>query len=146
MSIVTGGGGCHVPGGGVWSVTERRVIASAGAPAAIGPYSQAIRAGGLVFVSGQIPLDPATGQVAAGGIAAQAELVLESLRAILEASGSGMDRVVKTTVYLTDLGGFPAVNEVYARYFPQAPPARATVQVAALPRGAGIEIEAVALA
>ena len=127
-------------------MTERRVIASAGAPAAIGPYSQAIRAGGLVFVSGQIPLDPATGQAAAGGIAAQAELVLESLRAILEASGSGMDRVVKTTVYLTDLGGFPAVNEVYARYFPQAPPARSTIQVAALPRGVGIEIEAVALA
>jgi 2-iminobutanoate/2-iminopropanoate deaminase len=124
---------------------ERTVIATSRAPAAIGPYSQAIRAGGLVFVSGQIPLDPATGQVAAGGIAAQAERVLESLRSILEASGSGLDRVVKTTVYLTDLGGFAEVNEVYARFFPQAPPARATVQVAALPRGAGIEIEAVAL-
>ena len=127
-------------------MTERRVIASAGAPAAIGPYSQAIRAGGLVFVSGQIPLDPATGQVVEGGIAEQAERVLESMRAILEASGSGMERVVKTTVYLTDLGRLAEVNEVYGRFFPHAPPARATVQVAALPRGVGIEIEAVALA
>jgi 2-iminobutanoate/2-iminopropanoate deaminase len=127
-------------------VTERRVIASAGAPAAIGPYSQAIRAGGLVFVSGQIPLDPATGQVVEGGIAVQTERVLESMRAILEASGSGMERVVKTTVYLTDLGRFAEVNEVFGRFFPHEPPARATVQVAALPRGVGIEIEAVALA
>ena len=127
-------------------MTERRVIASAGAPAAIGPYSQAIRAGGLVFVSGQIPLDPATGQVVEGGIAEQAERVLESMRAILEASGSGMERVVKTTVYLTDLGRFAEFNEVYGRFFPHAPPARSTVQVAALPRGVGIEIEAVALA
>jgi 2-iminobutanoate/2-iminopropanoate deaminase len=127
-------------------MTERTVIVSAGAPAAIGPYSQAIRAGGFVFVSGQIPLNPETGQVVAGGIAAQAERVLDSLRAILEAAGSGLDRVVKTTVFLTDLGNFTEVNGVYARYFPQAPPARATVQVAALPRGVGIEIEAVALA
>jgi 2-iminobutanoate/2-iminopropanoate deaminase len=127
-------------------VTERTVIVSAGAPAAIGPYSQAIRAGGVVYVSGQIPLDPGTGHVVPGGIAAQAERALESLRAVLEASGSGLARVVKTTVYLTDLGTFAEVNEVYARYFPQAPPARATVQVAALPRGAAIEIDAVALA
>ena len=124
---------------------EREVIVSTGAPAAIGPYSQAIRAGGMVFVSGQIPLDPATGQVVDGGIAAQAERVLDSLRAILDASGSGLERVVKTTVFLTDLGTFAEVNEVYARFFPQEPPARATVQVAALPRGVGIEIEAVAL-
>jgi len=127
-------------------MTEREVIASAGAPAAIGPYSQAIRAGGRVFVSGQIPLDPETGQVVTGGIAAQTERALESLRAILAASGSGLERVVKTTIFLTDLGAFAEVNAVYARYFPQAPPARATVQVAALPRGVGIEIEAVALA
>ena len=126
--------------------TERTVIASSGAPAAIGPYSQAIRAGGLVFVSGQIPLDPATGAVVEGGIAAQAARALESLRAVLAAAGSGLDRVVKTTIFLTDLGDFAEVNEVYARYFPAAPPARATVQVAALPRGVGIEIEAVALA
>jgi 2-iminobutanoate/2-iminopropanoate deaminase len=127
-------------------MTEREVIVSAGAPAAIGPYSQAIRAGGLIFVSGQIPLDPRTGQVVEGGIAAQAERALVSLRAILEASGSGLERVVKTTVFLTDLGTFAEVNEVYARFFPRAPPARAAVQVAALPRGVGIEIEAVALA
>ena len=127
-------------------MAERTVIVSAGAPTAIGPYSQAIRAGGLVFVSGQIPLDPQTGQVVEGGIAAQAERVLDSLRAILNASGSGLERVVKTTVFLTDLGNFTEVNEVYARFFPLAPPARATVQVAALPRGVGIEIEAVALA
>jgi 2-iminobutanoate/2-iminopropanoate deaminase len=126
-------------------MTERRAIVTAGAPTAIGPYSQAIRAGGLVFVSGQIPLDPETGQVVTGGIKAQTERVLESLRAILEASGSDLERVVKTTIFLTDLGGFAEVNEVYARFFPQAPPARATVQVAALPRGVGIEIEAVAL-
>jgi 2-iminobutanoate/2-iminopropanoate deaminase len=127
-------------------MTERTVIVSASAPAAIGPYSQAIRAGGLVFVSGQIPLDPETGQVVAGGIAAQAERALVSLRAILDASGSGLERVVKTTVFLTDLGTFAEVNEVYARFFPHASPARSTVQVAALPRGVGIEIEAVALA
>jgi 2-iminobutanoate/2-iminopropanoate deaminase len=127
-------------------MTERKVIVTAGAPAAIGPYSQAIRAGGFIFVSGQIPLDPGTGQVVGGGIAAQAERALASLRAILDASGSGLERVVKTTVFLTDLGSFTEVNEVYARFFPQAPPARATVQVAALPRGVGIEIEAVALA
>ena len=122
------------------------VIVSAGAPAAIGPYSQAIRAGGMIFVSGQIPLDPGTGEVIAGGIAEQAERVLASLRAVLDAAGSGLDRVVKTTVYLTDLGAFAEVNGIYARYFPQAPPARSTVQVAALPRGVGIEIDAVALA
>ena len=125
---------------------ERAVIVSAGAPAAIGPYSQAIRAGGLLFVSGQIPLDPATGQVVAGGIGTQTERVLRSLQAILETAGSGLERVVKTTIFLTDLGDFAAVNETYGRFFPQSPPARATVQVAALPRGVGIEIEAVALA
>jgi len=125
---------------------ERTVIASDGAPAAIGPYSQAVRGGGFVFVSGQIPLDPATGALVAGGAAAQAERALQSLRAVLEAAGSGLDRVVKVTIYLTDLKDFAAVNAVYAGYFPAAPPARATVQVAALPRGAAIEVEAVALA
>ncbi|HWR98387.1 MAG TPA: Rid family detoxifying hydrolase [Candidatus Methanoperedens sp.] len=127
-------------------MSERIVISSGGAPAAIGPYSQAVRAGGLVFVSGQIPLDPATGALVAGGAAAQAERALASLQAILESAGSGLHRVVKTTIYLTDLSDFAAVNEVYARFFPAQPPARATVQVAALPRGAAIEIEAVALA
>ena len=125
---------------------DRTVIASGGAPAAIGPYSQAVQAGGFVFVSGQIPLDPATGALVAGGAAAQAERALQSLRAVLEAAGSGLDRVVKTTIYLTDLADFAAVNAAYAGYFPAAPPARASVLVAALPRGAAIEIEAVALA
>ena len=127
-------------------MTERVVIRSAGAPAAIGPYSQAVKAGGMVFVSGQIPIVPETGQVVEGGIAAQTEQALDSLRAILEESGSGLERVLKTTVFLADLGSFAEVNEVYARFFPESPPARSTVQVAALPRGVGIEIEAVALA
>ena len=127
-------------------MSERKVTTSGGAPAAIGPYSQAIQAGGFLFVSGQIPLDPATGALVPGGAAEQATRALESLRAILEAAGSGLGRVVKTTIYLTDLGDFAAVNAVYAGFFPAEPPARATVQVAALPRGAAVEIEAVALA
>jgi 2-iminobutanoate/2-iminopropanoate deaminase len=127
-------------------VTDRQVVSSAGAPAAIGPYSQAVLAGGFVFVSGQIPLDPETGQLVAGDAAAQAERALISLQAVLEAAGSGLHRVVKTTIFLTDLADFAAVNAVYARFFPAEPPARATVQVAALPRGAALEIEAVALA
>ena len=127
-------------------MSEITVIATDGAPAAIGPYSQAVRAGGFVFVSGQIPLDPATGRMVEGGVAAQTERALASLQAVLEAAGSGLGRVVKTTVYLTDLGGFAEFNAAYARYFPAGPPARATVQVAALPRGAAVEIEAVALA
>jgi len=122
----------------------KQIVTTEAAPRAIGPYSQAVISRGLVFVSGQIPLDPATGQMVAGDIAAQTERVLENLRAILEASGSSLDRVIKTTVYLADLEDFPKVNEVYARYFPSAPPARATVQVARLPRDARIEIEAIA--
>jgi 2-iminobutanoate/2-iminopropanoate deaminase len=121
-------------------------VATGGAPAAIGPYAQAVIAGGFVFASGQIPLDPATGTMVAGGVGVQTARALESLRAVLEAAGSGLARVVKTTVYLTDLGAFAEFNEAYARYFPARPPARATVQVAALPRGAAVEIEAVALA
>lgn len=127
-------------------MSDRAVISTGGAPAAIGPYSQAVVAGGLVFASGQIPLDPATGELVSGGAAAQAERALASLRAVLEAAGSGLHRVVKTTVYLADLADFAAVNAVYAGYFPANPPARSTVQVAALPRGAAVEIEAVALA
>jgi 2-iminobutanoate/2-iminopropanoate deaminase len=123
----------------------REIIATAAAPAAVGPYSQAVRAGGFVFVSGQIPLDPADGALVAGGVAAQTERALLNLRAVLEAAGSDLARVVKTTVYLTDLGRFGEMNEVYARFFPGEPPARATVQVAALPRGADVEIDAVAL-
>jgi 2-iminobutanoate/2-iminopropanoate deaminase len=127
-------------------MSGRTVVSTGGAPAAIGPYSQAVVAGGLVFASGQIPLDPATGELVPGGAGAQAERALASLRAVLEAAGSGLHRVVKTTVFLTDLADFAAVNAVYAGFFPADPPARATVQVAALPRGAAVEIEAVALA
>lgn len=122
----------------------RQIVATEKAPRAIGPYSQAVISQGLVFVSGQIPLDPATGQMTEGDIAAQTERVLENLRAILEACGSSLERVVKTTVYLADLDDFPRMNEVYARYFPSAPPARATVEASRLPRGARVEIEAVA--
>ena len=126
-------------------MAELEAIVSAGAPAAIGPYSQAIRAGGLVFVSGQIPLDPGTGQVVDGGIAAQTERVLCSLRAILDAAGSGLGRVVKTTVFSHRPRELRRGQRSLRPFFPHAPPARATVQVAALPRGVGIEIEAVAL-
>jgi len=115
------------------------------APAAIGPYSQAIRAGGFVFVSGQIPIDPATGEFVAGGIGEQTERVLQNLSAVLEAAGSGLDRVVKTTVFLADMKEFAAMNDVYAKFFTGAPPARATVAAAGLPRDARVEIEAVAL-
>ena len=123
---------------------SKTVISTAAAPAAIGPYSQAIRTGNLVFVSGQIPLDPATGQLLGGDIRAQTRQVLKNLAAILEAAGSGLARVVKTTVYLRDLGEFAAMNEVYAEFFSEQPPARATVQVARLPRDAAVEIELVA--
>lgn len=115
------------------------------APAAIGPYSQAIRAGGFVFVSGQIPIDPSTGQFVAGGIGEQTERVLQNLSAVLEAAGSGLNKVVKTTVFLADMQEFAQMNEVYAKFFTEAPPARATVAAARLPRDARVEIEAVAL-
>lgn len=122
----------------------RKVVATDGAPKAIGPYSQGIDAGSLVFLSGQIPLDPATGQMVTGGIAEQTERVLKNLEAVLKASGLTMNHVVRTTVFLVDLGEFTAMNEVYARHFPKDPPARSTVQVAALPKGARIEIDAIA--
>lgn len=127
---------------------ERRVISTADAPAAIGPYSQAIRAGGFVFLSGQIPLDPKSGEMVGGQDAgAQAEQVLDNLAAVLAAAGCAFADVVKTTIFLTDLGDFAAVNAVYAKRFEGAPPpARATVQVAALPRGAKVEIEMIAAA
>jgi 2-iminobutanoate/2-iminopropanoate deaminase len=116
------------------------------APAAIGPYSQAIRANGLVFCSGQIPIDPATGEFVAGGIGEQTEQVLKNLSAVLEAAGSSLERVVKTTVFLADMKEFAAMNEVYGRFFTGQTPARATVAAAGLPRDARVEIEAVALA
>jgi 2-iminobutanoate/2-iminopropanoate deaminase len=123
---------------------SKSVISTAAAPAAIGPYSQAIRTGNLLFVSGQIPLDPATGQLLEGDIRVQTRQVLKNLAAILGAAGSGFARVVKTTVYLRDLGEFAAMNEVYAEFISDQPPARATVQVARLPRDAAVEIEVVA--
>jgi 2-iminobutanoate/2-iminopropanoate deaminase len=125
----------------------RRPVTSAGAPKAIGPYSQAIEARGArtLYLSGQIPLDPATGELVAGDVAAQAARVMESLGAVLAAGGAGFEHVVRCTIYLVDLGDFAAVNEVYGRSFPADPPARATVQVAALPRGARVEIDAVAV-
>jgi 2-iminobutanoate/2-iminopropanoate deaminase len=124
----------------------REVVATKEAPAAIGPYSQAIKAGGFVFTSGQVSFDPATGQLIQGGIAAQTERVLKNLAAILAAAGSGMDRVVKTTVFLKNMGDFAAMNEVYARFFGTPPPARSTVEVARLPKDVLVEIDVVAVA
>ena len=123
----------------------RERIQTDNAPAAIGPYSQAIKAGGFVFVSGQIPIDPQTGQFVAGGIAEQTERVFKNLQAVLEAAGSSLDQVVKTTVFLADMKEFSAMNEVYAKFFSEPPPARATVAAAGLPRDARVEIEVVAL-
>ena len=122
----------------------RQPITTAAAPQAIGPYSQGISAGGFVFVSGQLPLDPATGQMARGDIRAQTHQALRNLAAVLEAGGASLDHVVRTTIFLADMGDFAAVNEVYGTYFPERPPARATVQVAALPKGARVEIDCIA--
>ncbi len=115
------------------------------APAAIGPYSQAIKTGDFVFASGQIPIDPQTGEFVAGGIREQTERVLKNLAAVLEAAGTSLDQVVKTTVFLADMGEFAAMNEVYGKFFTDVPPARATVAAAGLPRDARVEIEAIAL-
>ena len=122
----------------------RNVVSSRDAPAAIGPYSQAVRAGGLLFISGQIPLDPESGEVVNGDVSAQTHRVMRSLGAILEAADAGFDNVVRTTIFLTDLGDFARVNEVYGSYFTAPAPTRATVQVAALPKGASVEIDAIA--
>jgi 2-iminobutanoate/2-iminopropanoate deaminase len=127
-------------------MSERRVVSTESAPQAIGPYSQAIAAAGLVHCSGQIALDPKSGQLVGATAAAQAERVLENLGAVLGAAGSGFESVLKCTVYLVDMGDFAAVNEVYARYFQgPRPPARATVAVRALPKNALVEIDCVAL-
>ena len=125
---------------------SKEVIRSEGAPLPIGPYSQAIRAGGLLFLAGQIPVDPSTGQLSGGDIKAQARRVLQNLAAVLEAAGSSMDRVVKTTIFLKDMNDFGPMNEEYASFFRELPPARSTVQVARLPRDVLIEIECIALA
>lgn len=123
----------------------KEIIQTDHAPQAIGPYSQAIKANGLVFASGQIPIVPSTGQFVDGGIAEQTEQVLRNLSAVLEAAGSNLSKVIKTTVFLIDMQEFGAMNEVYGRFFTEAPPARATVQAARLPRDARVEIEAIAL-
>ena len=122
----------------------RHAIASADAPKAIGPYSQAIRAGSLLFVSGQIPLDPQTGAMVDGDIGAQTHRVFANLRAILEAAGATFDNVVRTTVYLADMNDFAVVNEIYGTYFSSPAPARATVQAARLPKDARVEIDVIA--
>jgi 2-iminobutanoate/2-iminopropanoate deaminase len=126
-------------------ITVKERIQTNRAPQAIGPYSQAVKANGLVFVSGQIPIDPKTGQFIAGGIAEQTEQVMKNLAALLEAAGSGLDCVMKTTVFMADMEEFAVMNEIYGRFFTDEPPARATVQAARLPRDARVEIEAIAL-
>jgi 2-iminobutanoate/2-iminopropanoate deaminase len=123
----------------------KQIIQTEQAPQAIGPYSQAIRANGLIFASGQIPIDPETGQFVSGGIAEQTEQAIKNLSRVLEAAGSDLNRVVKTTVFLADMEEFAAMNEVYGRFFNEKPPARATVEAARLPRDARVEIEAIAL-
>lgn len=125
-------------------MTTREPISTGGAPAAAGPYSQAIRAGELVFTAGQLGIDPATGALVGDDVGSQAERALTNLAAILEAAGSGMDRLVKVTVFLAEIGDWPAVNEVYARLVPEPFPARSAFAVRALPLGARVEIEAVA--
>jgi 2-iminobutanoate/2-iminopropanoate deaminase len=122
----------------------RQAVTTPDAPAAIGPYSQAVRAGSLLFVSGQIAIDPATGSMEGGEVAAQTHRVLRNLAAILEAAGTSLDRVVRTTVYLADMDDFAAMNEVYAGYFASPAPARATIQAARLPRDARVEIDVIA--
>ena len=123
----------------------REIVATESAPQAIGPYSQAIRIGDFVFTSGQIPIDPQTGAFVEGGIAEQTERVLRNLAEVLRAAGTGLEGVVKTTVFLADMDDFAAMNEVYGRFFSSEPPARSTVQAARLPRDARVEIEAIAV-
>jgi len=122
----------------------KKIISTTNAPAAIGPYSQAVEAGGLIFISGQLPIDPATGAMAPAEIKAQTEAVIKNLEAILKSEGLSLEHVLKTTVFMADLGQFAAMNEVYGRFFAANPPARATIEVKALPKAALVEIEAVA--
>lgn len=122
----------------------KRAVETENAPLAIGPYSQAVQAGGLLFVSGQISIDPATGKVIAGTVGEQTAIILENMKAILAAAGLGLDSVVKTTVYLRDLSSFEDINKVYGRYFNMPYPARATIEVSYLPKGVAVEIDAIA--
>ena len=124
----------------------KEIIHSDNAPAAVGPYSQAVKVGNLVYSAGQVALDPATMKLVEGGVAAQTEQVLKNLQAVLAAAGSSLGNVIKTTVFLADMGDYKTVNGIYAQYFTESPPARSAVQVAALPLGALVEIEVVALA
>jgi 2-iminobutanoate/2-iminopropanoate deaminase len=124
---------------------KKEIISTDKAPKAIGPYSQGVKAGGMVFFSGQIPIDPLTGEMVGGNLAEQTHRVMENIAAMLAAAGLDFSDVVKSTIYLTDIAGFATVNEVYGRRFPESPPARSTVEVKGLPRGAGVEIEVVAL-
>ena len=124
----------------------KKIISTSEAPAAIGPYSQAVRVGSTIYCAGQIPLDPKSGQIVSGDAAAQTRRVLDNVAAVLKAEGATFEDVVKTTIFLTDLSDFQAVNEVYASYFRNQPPARSTVQVSALPKGANVEIEVIAVA
>ncbi len=126
-------------------MSNRIVVHTDSAPKAIGPYSQAVVAGSLVFCSGQVPIDPGTGELVPGGIHEQTHRSLDNLKAVLEAAGSGLDRVLKTTVFLQNMGDFAAMNAVYATYFPNDPPARSTIEVARLPKNALVEIECIAL-
>lgn len=123
---------------------DKEIIQTTNAPAAIGPYSQGVRHGDLVFVSGQIPIDPATGELIEGDIKQQTRQVLANVAAILQATGTTMDKVLKATLFITDMDDFPLINEVYAEFFQSAPPARACVEVSRLPKGVQVEMEAVA--
>jgi 2-iminobutanoate/2-iminopropanoate deaminase len=124
----------------------KKIISTSEAPAAIGPYSQGVRVGSTIYYSGQIPLDPKTGQVVSGGIDVQARRVMENISGLLRAEGLGFANIVKTTIFLADIGDFQTVNEIYGGYFKQAPPARSTVQAGALPKNVRIEIEVIAVA
>jgi 2-iminobutanoate/2-iminopropanoate deaminase len=124
----------------------KKIISTSEAPAAIGPYSQGVRVGSTIYYSGQIPLDPKTGQVVSGGIDVQVRRVMENIGGLLKAEGIGFENIVKTTIFLADIGDFQTVNEIYGGYFKQAPPARSTVQAGALPKNVRIEIEVIAVA
>jgi len=124
----------------------KKIISTSDAPQAIGPYSQGVRVGSTIYFSGQIPLDPKTGQLVSGDIKVQAKRVMENIGGLLRAEGLGYDNIVKTTIFLADINDFQNVNEIYGSYFKQAPPARSTVQAGALPKGARLEIEVIALA